>query len=191
MKNGIDRKYYKSGKLRSETLYQNGKIYGAIKEYYENGRLKATVPYQDGKQHGIENKFYESGKLKEEKQYHSGRVIGDIKEYDKDGNLLETIDLPEEEYKRESELAIMGISCSALSLYGIFVFLMPNIQNYAGKSEFSTTVSVIVAYISIGLILGGISFKRDKNNLALWAIRTSIFSLAILIIIVLVTAIIY
>lgn len=83
--------YYNNGQLEieSETPFKNGKENGIEKEYYKNGRLKRETPYTDGKLNGVVKEYYETGELLREAPYKNGEHDGVAKIYDKNGQLRE------------------------------------------------------------------------------------------------------
>lgn len=87
--NGIEKEYYKNGRLKRETPYTDGKANGIEKKYYENGRLKGETPYTDGKLNGVVKEYYETGELLREAPYKNGEHDGVAKIYDKNGQLRE------------------------------------------------------------------------------------------------------
>lgn len=87
--NGIEKEYYKNGRLKRETPYTDSKANGIQKEYYENGRLKSETPYTDGKLNGVVKEYYETGELLREAPYKNGEHDGVDKRYDKDGQVRE------------------------------------------------------------------------------------------------------
>lgn len=87
--NGIEKEYYKNGRLKRETPHTDGKANGIEKKYYENGRLKGETPYTDGKLNGVVKEYYETGELLREAPYKNGEHDGVAKIYDKNGQLRE------------------------------------------------------------------------------------------------------
>ena len=61
--NGIEKEYYKNGRLKRETPYTDGELNGVEKRYYENGQLAGETPFKNGKENGVEKSYYESGQL--------------------------------------------------------------------------------------------------------------------------------
>ena len=87
--NGIEKEYYKNGRLKRETPYTDSKANGIEKKYYENGRLAGETPYTDGKLNGVVKEYYETGELLREAPYKNGEHDGVAKIYDKNGQLRE------------------------------------------------------------------------------------------------------
>jgi antitoxin component YwqK of YwqJK toxin-antitoxin module len=63
METKIERKYWKSGKLQSETPYVNGTLHGVWKLWWENGQQESEQPYVDGKLHGMEKSWWQDGDI--------------------------------------------------------------------------------------------------------------------------------
>lgn len=83
--NGVDRWYYRSGKLFSNAYYIMGKPDGMYKLFYENGKLRWEGFYTNGFKNGLAKEYYESGKLKSETTYHHDTIVDTIN-YDTNGN---------------------------------------------------------------------------------------------------------
>ena len=84
---GLVKVYYRSGALRGEANFKNGKKEGPLKEYYESGALKVEVNWKNGKQDGLRKKYYESGALESESNWKNGKQDGLRKEYYESGAL--------------------------------------------------------------------------------------------------------
>jgi len=107
---GLEREYYKSGKIRGEffytksgsidgiskTYYENGKIMNEAifikdtvnvmyKAFYENGNIEFEVPFINGKENGVYKHYTEDGVLSWEINYTDGKM-GERRDYDKNGN---------------------------------------------------------------------------------------------------------
>jgi hypothetical protein len=65
-KHGVEKWYYKSGKIKMEIPYVNGKEHGIKKKYYESGQIRYEIPYVNGKIRGIQKIYYESGQIRKE-----------------------------------------------------------------------------------------------------------------------------
>ena len=72
------KKFYPSGKLKSEQSYINGKLEGIGKGYYESGKLQWEETYKNGKLEGIAKGYYESGKLQAEANFKNGKKHGTL-----------------------------------------------------------------------------------------------------------------
>lgn len=81
---GIVREYYKSGKLKGEGNFKDGKLEGTAKEYYESGKLKAEWNFKNGTLEGISKRYYESGEIRYIDTYKNGQKIN-RKAYDEKG----------------------------------------------------------------------------------------------------------
>ncbi len=84
---GLVKVYYRSGALRGEANFKNGKKEGLLKEYYRSGALKVEVNWKNGKQDGLRKKYYESGALESEANWKNDKQDGLGKEYYESGAL--------------------------------------------------------------------------------------------------------
>lgn len=81
------------GKIRSETLYQNGKPFSSVNYYYhrEHGTLREEIPYtyRSGKpvREGTLKTYYPTGELASESPYSNDKREGTVKRYYKSGTL--------------------------------------------------------------------------------------------------------
>ena len=111
-KNGVWKKYYKSGSIKSEITYLNNIPTGYAKFYYENGNVseegiwkinKWTGNYKyyfkngniaydwnynnNGKRTGTQKYYHDNGNLMIEGDWDNGKESGVLKEYYADGSL--------------------------------------------------------------------------------------------------------
>lgn len=63
-KQGVEKTFYKNGKIFSEKKYRDDLLHGVSKVYYKNGKLKDEVKFDRGIPM-LANFFYKNGKLKE------------------------------------------------------------------------------------------------------------------------------
>ncbi|MCC6599830.1 MAG: hypothetical protein IT223_04055 [Crocinitomicaceae bacterium] len=114
IKEGLWKKYWPSGKLRSEMTYENGRPSGAYRLFYENGQQeeqgiwvnnKNTGEFkryytngnmqqwflflENGKRNGLQKYFHENGKISMEVFVENGIENGVAKRYDLNGALVE------------------------------------------------------------------------------------------------------
>jgi antitoxin component YwqK of YwqJK toxin-antitoxin module len=113
-KDGLWKRYWPNGKLRSEVNYQTGKPLGEYKLFYENGKLeehshwvnsKNTGDFKryysngnpqqhfiftdNGKRNGMQRYYHENGKIAMEVNIVNGNESGILKRYNPDGSLAE------------------------------------------------------------------------------------------------------
>ncbi len=82
--------YYPSGILQIETSQIiDGKLNGILKRYYESGKLKAEEIYNDGKKNGTTKYYFENGKISQVEDWIDGEINGRIKTYLEDGSLYQ------------------------------------------------------------------------------------------------------
>lgn len=62
--NGIEERFYESGKIKAKLHWHNNVLEGVSEFYYENGNLEARIPYFEGVINGTSEKFYNNGNLK-------------------------------------------------------------------------------------------------------------------------------
>jgi hypothetical protein len=67
--------FYKSGKLKIETVFKNGKREGRYVKYYETGRIEEDSYYLHGLKHGIFKQFNHEGDPMNERCYYDNRLI--------------------------------------------------------------------------------------------------------------------
>lgn len=98
--NVVEKRYYKSGQIKSEIHYNPYKKMtknGIRKEWYENGQLKKDIVYAKDTLEGQLLTYWENGQLKRKDNYEKGELIeGNI--WDSTGKELEYYDfmiLPE------------------------------------------------------------------------------------------------
>lgn len=87
-KQGLERIYYKNGKLWAETSWINGKRHGTYKEFNEDGSLKQKGEYANDIQIGKQFTYYPNGKIKFEAEFENGKEKT-LKNFTKEGNLDE------------------------------------------------------------------------------------------------------
>jgi antitoxin component YwqK of YwqJK toxin-antitoxin module len=88
LKVGVERDYYKSGKLKAVYHFIDGKANGLNKLYFENGQLQAEYPFRNDTANGIQKEYYENGKLKSEYPVKDGKSNGDAIEYYENGAVM-------------------------------------------------------------------------------------------------------
>jgi antitoxin component YwqK of YwqJK toxin-antitoxin module len=61
--------YYKSGQLKRECNYVNGKLEGEIIKYHPNGKIKRVDYFEHGRREGESRTYNQDGKLIERITY--------------------------------------------------------------------------------------------------------------------------
>jgi antitoxin component YwqK of YwqJK toxin-antitoxin module len=84
---GIERGFYKSGKLFCENPYIDGKLNGTVKRYFENGNTESEAPCVNDKSNGVLKFYLENGKLSSEISAVNGKLNGLWKSYYESGAL--------------------------------------------------------------------------------------------------------
>jgi len=67
--------------------FKDGKRDGVFKRYYKNGQLKSECNWKDGKEHGLCKGYWENGQLKFEGHSEDGGVYDPWKFYDENGDV--------------------------------------------------------------------------------------------------------
>lgn len=114
-KEGVWKKYYPSGILRSEITYKSNRPNGAYTIYYSNGQVEEKSQWvrnknvgafvrfypngepqqsfffaDNGKRNGVQKYYYENGQLALEVNIRNGKEEGEMRRYYENGKLKET-----------------------------------------------------------------------------------------------------
>jgi antitoxin component YwqK of YwqJK toxin-antitoxin module len=93
-RHGVWKKYYPTGKLRSEITYNVGRPEGPYTIYYTNGNLEEKGNWDDGKNIGEFKRFFENGKPQQQFFFdESGKRNGTQYYYHDNGNLALVVDI--------------------------------------------------------------------------------------------------
>lgn len=92
---GLQKMYYRDGKLAEEITYKNGKIDGLVKIFYSDGTLWEEQVYKEGllldennkPKNGVYKRFYKNGKLAKQVEYNQGLPYGESKSFYENGNI--------------------------------------------------------------------------------------------------------
>ncbi|HIG89153.1 MAG TPA: toxin-antitoxin system YwqK family antitoxin [Candidatus Thioglobus sp.] len=87
IKQGDEKGYYKSGKLKSIGKFIKGKIEGVVELYYENGTLQARVDMNNGAKEGRAVSYHSNGYKESERFYFKGKVQGLARTWHENGRL--------------------------------------------------------------------------------------------------------
>lgn len=90
-RNGLTKKYYPSGQLKSEYEMKEGKLHGESRAYYENGKLKKIAHWKADKEEGLAQFFDENGVLFSDETYVNGRLEGPANFYYSNGQISESV----------------------------------------------------------------------------------------------------
>lgn len=85
--NGIEERFYESGKIKAKLHWHNNVLEGVSEFYYENGNLKSRVILINGKVNGIMENYYENGKLESRIPFENDEPLGIAEDYYENGNL--------------------------------------------------------------------------------------------------------
>jgi antitoxin component YwqK of YwqJK toxin-antitoxin module len=103
-RNGLTKKYYPSGQLKSEFEMKEGKLHGESKAYYENGKLKKIAHWKADKEEGLAQFFDENGVLLSDETYVNGRLEGPANFYYSNGQISESVNYSFGKKSGESKL---------------------------------------------------------------------------------------
>jgi len=85
---GFAKFYYENGGISEEGIWKGSKWVGKYKFYHENGKPSYEWNYsQDGKRTGVQKYYHENGNIMIEGEWTDGKESGVIKEYYADGKL--------------------------------------------------------------------------------------------------------
>lgn len=88
---GVWKKFWPSGKIRSEIKYHLGRPAGAYTLYYENGKTEETGTWNHGRYTGEFKRYYPSGKIQQLLNYNNdGLLDGTQRHYHEDGSTAQT-----------------------------------------------------------------------------------------------------
>jgi len=79
---GLYKEYYKSGELKGEGNWKNGKPHGEFKIYWKTGDILKTMNYKEGKLDGVSKTFFGKDVLKREELHQEGTRLSDKSFYD-------------------------------------------------------------------------------------------------------------
>lgn len=83
--------YYRSGQMKSHSIWRNGVSTGTIESYFENGQKSQISNWKDGLMDGEVVSFYESGRHKIKANYRLGVLVGRYDVFYESGNRLELV----------------------------------------------------------------------------------------------------
>ncbi len=85
-KTGLWKKYWESGKLRSEITYVRGRPSGEYVTYFKNGNIEEKSSWGNGKQNGTYEMYYENGQLMKKKEFsEEGKSTGKVEYFYENG----------------------------------------------------------------------------------------------------------
>lgn len=95
-KEGLWKRYWPNGAVRSEVYYENGKPHGPYKTYYANGKVEETGRWHEGKLTDRYQRYHQNGILKEDFTYDSeGNRQGKQQYYHDNGTLAVEVEMQE------------------------------------------------------------------------------------------------
>lgn len=95
-KEGLWKRYWPNGNVRSEIYYENGQPQGPYKLYHANGKLEESGRWHDGKLTDRFQRYHSNGILKEDLKYDSeGNRQGTQQYFHENGTLALEVDMHE------------------------------------------------------------------------------------------------
>ncbi len=84
---GVSKIYGENGKLKTEANWKNDSMNGETRYYLPNGKLDEAIHWKDNLLHGKGEHYYEDGKLKDVSFYRNGRRNGFFVSYTQAGKV--------------------------------------------------------------------------------------------------------
>ncbi|MCB9234394.1 MAG: toxin-antitoxin system YwqK family antitoxin [Bacteroidia bacterium] len=93
---GIWRQWYANGRLRSQSVYENGRLEGLQELWYPEGNKQGEIHYKNGVKDGISTFWNEYGRKSGEIPYQNGQIHGTKRSWNKEGILTMEVDYGED-----------------------------------------------------------------------------------------------
>jgi antitoxin component YwqK of YwqJK toxin-antitoxin module len=90
-KNGISKRFYKTGELLEESNWQNDQLNGIYRSYFQDGNPLLECIYSSGQRNGAFKTWFPGGQLEIEAFYTSDMRDKDWNYYDESGDLRYTL----------------------------------------------------------------------------------------------------
>ena len=90
-KNGISKRFYKTGELLEESTWQNDKLNGIYRTYFQDGKAFLECNYSQGLRNGAFKTWFPNGTLELDAIYTNDARDKDWKYYSESGELLYTL----------------------------------------------------------------------------------------------------
>ncbi|HAH25774.1 MAG TPA: hypothetical protein DCL77_18790 [Prolixibacteraceae bacterium] len=90
-KNGVSKRFYKTGELLEESNWKDDLLNGVFRSYFQDGKLFMECNYSQGKQNGSFKSWYADGTPELEGSYSNDIRDKDWKYFDKTGKLAYTL----------------------------------------------------------------------------------------------------
>lgn len=90
-KNGISKRFYKSGKLLEESNWQNDKLNGVYRSYFQDGKTLLECNYSAGLRNGAFKTWFLNGQIEIDATYTNDMRDKDWNYYDESGELRYTL----------------------------------------------------------------------------------------------------
>jgi len=87
---GVYTLYYENGKVEEHSQWENSRNHGEFKRFYLNGNPQQHFYFaENGKRNGLQKYYHENGKLAMEVNVQNGQESGIMRRYNTDGTLME------------------------------------------------------------------------------------------------------
>ena len=83
---GVNKEYYKNGKLAQMYVMKNGQLDGLFKMYSDSGWLVSEQYFRKGEMNGSFKTYFKSGHLRSESNFSNNKLSGPSAEYYENGN---------------------------------------------------------------------------------------------------------
>ena len=90
-KNGVSKRFFKTGELLEESNWLNDKLNGLYRSYFQDGRSNLECNYSNGQRNGTFKTWFPNGTLELEAFYKKDTRDNDWKYFDETGKLLYTL----------------------------------------------------------------------------------------------------
>ncbi len=91
MKNGICKRYYKTGELLEESTWQNNNLHGIYRTYFQDGKVFLECNYANNQRNGSFRTWFTDGTIELDAFYTNDSRDKDWKYYDSSSNLKFTL----------------------------------------------------------------------------------------------------
>ena len=85
-------RYYRDGKIKTESEYINNKLEGIERKFYQDGNLYRTREYKAGILDGYEHRYYRNGQVKTRVKYKNDNPSTGLEEFKSNG--IKLVDYP-------------------------------------------------------------------------------------------------
>lgn len=91
LKNGVSKRFYKTGELLEESNWQNDKLNGIYRSYFQDGKTFMECTYSDGNRNGTFKTWFPNGALELDANYTNDNRDKDWNYFNESGELQYTL----------------------------------------------------------------------------------------------------